>query len=187
MTRHPLFALPSALLLSFFLAIAPGGCSKRSRPITDPSGFENALGAAAVEALIAKTKAHYAGEEPLTYALVIGERLAPSSPAFLERFRAQGHAFIDWDELDYDRVTKATVIKGTRTNPVVLQLIKISQITETEHQLATAWNRGAEIVRTTFSIHGHPDGESLEVEELDVQGTDESTKPAQGDVHPSGS
>lgn len=145
----------TALALAGIMTLFAVGCGEAKRPGQDRTGFENAIGAIVVDELLKETQAEYPDEqEPLPYALVVGERLAPTSSGFLKRFRDQGHQFLSADQLDYDRVTKATVIKGSRTNPVVLQLAKITQLAPDRHEVATAWNRDAKVVRKTYLVEG---------------------------------
>lgn len=170
MIRAGFWTVLTALFLS--------GCRLSERDDMDLSGFENPVTAAVVERLVADAKAAFPDDTSPPFALVIGERLAPSSRSFLEPFRDQGIEFIDWDNLDYDRVTKATVIKGTRTNPIVLQLVQIAQTTPTEHVVSTAWNRGAQVEHARYRVLGSPaDGASLQVERLE-----EADAPEKEDV-----
>ena len=80
----------------------------------------------------------------------------------------EGHAFIRSDQLDYDRVTKATVIKGGRENPIVFQLAKISQKAPDNHELEVAWNRNRDVVRKILRVIGDPDQGPLSVSEVSI-------------------
>ena len=144
------------------------GCGLR-RADLDPSGFENDFGAAVVLQMIAETQVAYADQEPVPYCLVVGQQMKGASAAFMERFQDASVEWVSSADLDYDRVTKATVLKKTRTNPVVLQLKKIHQEDASTHEFDVAWNRGAEVVEKRYQVQGHRDsGQSLHVRELGI-------------------
>ena len=142
-------------------------CQPQGKPAHDPSGFENPAGKAALLHLIAETKLAYP-DNTVPYAVGLGGALRPASPDFMESLADEGHAFLEMDQLDYDRVTKATVIKGGRENPIVFQLATISQKELGSHELEVAWNRNRDIVRKVLRVTGDPDKGPLTVSEISV-------------------
>ncbi|MEN9019993.1 MAG: hypothetical protein GWQ05_27755 [Verrucomicrobiaceae bacterium] len=154
----------SLAALCFLVLIA---CQSKDRPAHDPSGFENPVGMAALLYLIAEAKTTYP-DNAVPYALGVGGALRPASEAFMESLADEGHAFLKMDQLDYDRVTKATVIKGGRENPIVFQLSKISQKEPGSHELEVAWNRNKDVVRKILRVTGDPDKGPLSVSEISV-------------------
>lgn len=178
MTRALLLFLP-ALATAFVL----GNCRPTSRQPLDRTGFENEIGAAVVERLLEETQERYAGHEMyadrenVPYALVIGGAMKAASPAFLQRFRSRGYAFLEPDDLDYDRVTNATVIKGSRTNPVVLQLVKLTQLGPEKHEMVAAWNLNKEVVRKVYHVLGDPDSGPLDLIEVETKAKRDEDAP----------
>ncbi|MFT4640870.1 MAG: hypothetical protein ACI8T1_004203 [Verrucomicrobiales bacterium] len=155
------------LFLTILLALL-SGCKPSSQGPLDSSGYENAVGAAALRQLIKDTQVAYPNQGSVPFAIVIGERLASPSPIFLTQFDTLGLEFVDHKDLDFDRVTKATVLKGTRTSPIVLQLTKITQLDPQTHEVEAAWNRNRDVVRKVYQAKGDPDGGNLTITELRV-------------------
>ena len=150
MTNNPYFAF-LGILLAGLLTV---GCNGPKRPDLDPTGFENDFGAAVVLHLIAETQVAYADQEKVPYCLVIGQQLQGATPAFMARFNESGVEWVPTAGLDYDRVTKATVLKKTRTNPIVLQLKRIHQKDTTTYEFDAAWNRGGDLVQKRYEVIG---------------------------------
>lgn len=148
-----------ASILVLFLA----ACQERAAH--DPSGYENPVGKAVILQVIQETKTAY-GEQPM--ALALGGAMRPASAAFLENLAEDGHTFLEMNRLDYDRVTKATVVKGSRETPVVIQLNKIAQKEPGSHEVEAAWNRNRDLVRKLYRVAGDPDAGALTVTEIEV-------------------
>ncbi len=143
-------------------------CNRGQRGPIDRSGYENAIGEAVVRHLIAETQVIFKDQDPLPYSIVVSERLKGASDQFVERFDDTNVNFVSTDDLDYHPVSKATVIKKTRTYPVMLQIAQIAQISPTEHEVEAAWNRESELVRKLFKVTGDPAASDLTVAELRV-------------------
>ena len=156
------------ILLFPILLATLSSCKPTSQGPLDRSGYENAVGAAVLRQLIQETQAAYETAKTDPYAIVVGERLASPSPEFLEQFSTLGPDFVSNQDLDYDRVTKATVLKGTRTTPIVLQLTKITQIDPGTHEIEAAWNRNRDVVRKVYQAKGDPNGRDLTITEVRV-------------------
>ena len=148
--------------------VLAAGCRPRAlRPI-DRSGYENPIGAAVVYQLVREASEAYADVPEIKFALVIAERLAPAAPAFVKQFRDAGHAFVGYHDVSYDDVTKASVIKGTRSPVVVLQLAKIAQMDPQTYEVEAAWNRNRDVVKKVYQVKGDRDSAQLVVTELRV-------------------
>ena len=141
------------------------GVACQERAAHDPTGYENPVGKAVILQLIQESKAVY-GEQPM--ALAIGGAMRSASPDFLKSLADEGHTFLKMDALDYDRVTKATVVRGSRENPIVIQLSKIAEPEAGDYKVEAAWNRNRDLVRKVYRVSGDPDAGNLTVTELEV-------------------
>ncbi len=163
--------MPRRILLHtlFALATCLAACRPHAPSDLDHTGFENPIGAAVIEQMLQESAAAYPDEEEgIPFCVVVGERLQPASAAFTKRFEDQGYPFIDYQELDYDRVTKATVIKGTRTNPIILQLVKMSEPRSGVYEVVAAWNRDSDVVRKRYEVTPSDGDGAPTVKELDA-------------------
>lgn len=136
----------------------------------DASVFENAVGEAVTRHLIRESREELGLERPYVIVLgdvVPGEPAQGASAAFTERFVDTGETFVLESQLGFDRATKATVVEGTRTSPVVIQLLRVTRKVSGRYEVKAAWNYRADVVMKILEVTGDADDPgALEVRAL---------------------
>lgn len=135
--------------------------SPNNKGLVNAAVFETAVTEAVVRQVVNETGEELDVEVP--YCVVVGPQLQGTSAKFAERFKDTGKSFVLEGDLTLDVGTKATMVKGALTSPIVIHVIELSERADGT-DVKVAWNYRRDVVGKLYRVSGDP----LAVAEVDV-------------------